>query len=131
MTTYHSSLSAFTYSSSSSSSSDGTSSKIVFMLVPTTHSIDLQLFLLSAGEDYTPTIEILTFTSAPSQVYVNISISSDAVVEQQETFGVRLSVTDQSVTLTQDEAIVTINDDTGKEVHTVTFKQTQTQNVIS
>jgi len=53
------------------------------------------------------------------------------VVEQQETFGVRLSATEQSVTLTQDEAIVTINDDTGKEVPTVTFKQTQTQNVIS
>jgi len=47
------------------------------------------------------------------------------VVEQQETFGVRLSATEQSVTLTQDEATVTINDDTGKEVPTVTFKHTK------
>jgi len=69
--------------------------------------------VLSAGEDYTPTTEILTFTSAPSQVYVNISISNDAVVEQQETFGVRLSTTDRCINLTQDEAIVVINDNTG------------------
>ena len=54
------------------------------------------------------------FTSAPSQVYVNISISNDAVVEQQEMFRVRLSTTDQSVNLTQDEATVIINDNTGK-----------------
>ena len=70
--------------------------------------------LLSAGEDYTPTTEILTFTSAPSRVYVNISISNDAMVEQQETFGMRLSTTDLSVTLNQDEASVLINDSTGR-----------------
>jgi len=47
---------------------------------------------------------------------VNISISNDAVVEQQETFGVRLSATDQSVGLTQDDiASVIVNDDTGRE----------------
>ena len=45
---------------------------------------------------------------------MNITISNDAVVEQQETFGVRLSVSDQSVTLTQDEATVIISDVTGK-----------------
>ena len=50
-------------------------------------------------------------------MYVNISISNDAVVEQQETFGVRLSATDQSVNLTQDEATVTINDNTGRVAH--------------
>jgi len=72
------------------------------------------LILLSAGEDYTPTTEILMFTSAPGQVYVNISISNDAVVEQQEMFRVRLSTTDQSVNLTQDEATVIINDNTGR-----------------
>ena len=73
------------------------------------------LFLLiSAGEDYTPTTEILRFNSAPSRVYVNITISNDAVVEQQETFGVRLSISDQSVTLTQNEATVIINDETGR-----------------
>ena len=72
------------------------------------------MILLSAGEDYAPTTEILMFTSAPSQVYVNISISNDAVVEQQETFDVRLSTTDQSVSLTQDEATVIIDDITGK-----------------
>jgi len=70
--------------------------------------------LLSAGEDYTPTTEILTFTSAPSRVYVNITISNDAVVEQQETFSVRLSTTDQSVSLTQDEATVIVNDNSGR-----------------
>ena len=78
----------------------------------------IQLFaidLLSAGEDYTPTIEILTFTSAPSRIYVNITILNDAaVVEQQETFGVRLTTIDQCVNLTQDEATVIIDDDTGK-----------------
>ena len=75
--------------------------------------LSVAIGLLSAGEDYIPTVEILTFTSAPSQECVNISISNDAVVEQQETFGVRLSTTDQSVNLTQDEATVIINDDTG------------------
>ena len=45
---------------------------------------------------------------------MNISISNDAVVEQQETFDVRLSTTDQSVSLTQDEATVIIDDITGK-----------------
>jgi len=45
---------------------------------------------------------------------VNISISNDAVVEQQETFRVRLSTTDLSVNLTQDEATIIIDDNTGK-----------------
>jgi len=59
---------------------------------------------------------MLAFTSAPSQVYVNISILNDAVVEQQETFGVRLSTADQSVNLTQNaEATVIINDNSGRE----------------
>ena len=71
-------------------------------------------FYFPAGEDYTPTNEILTFTSAPRQVYVNITISNDAVVEQQETFSVRLSTTDQSVSLTQDEATVIVNDNSGR-----------------
>ena len=52
--------------------------------------------------------------SAPSQVYVNISISNDAVVEHQETFGVRLSTTEPSVNLTLDEAAVIISDNTGR-----------------
>jgi len=51
---------------------------------------------------------------------VNVSISNDAVVEQQETFGVRLSTTDQSVSLTQDEATVIISDVTGKVNHMYT-----------
>ena len=79
----------------------------------------LTIFLLSAGEDYTPTIEVLTFTSAPSQVSVNISISNDAVVEQQETFGVRLSTTDN---LTQDEATIIIIDDTSMVTYTFQHK---------
>ena len=45
---------------------------------------------------------------------MNITISNDAVVEQQETFGVRLSTTYQLVNLTQDEATVIINDNTGR-----------------
>ena len=46
---------------------------------------------------------------------MNISILNDAVVEHQETFGVRLSASDQSVNLTQNtEATVVINDDTGR-----------------
>jgi len=46
---------------------------------------------------------------------VNITILNDAtVVEQQETFGVRLTAVDQCVNLTQNEATVIINDDTGK-----------------
>ena len=55
-----------------------------------------------------------------------ISISNDAVVEQQETFGVRLSTTDQSVNLTQDEASVIINDDTGRVTH-IDIKQSRKQ----
>ena len=84
------------------------------MIAYNTFSGFAHLFYFPAGEDYTPTIEILAFTSAPSQVYVNISISNDAVVEQQETFGVRLSTTDMSVSLTQGEATVIINDNTGR-----------------
>jgi len=45
---------------------------------------------------------------------MNITISNDAVVEQQETFLVRLRMADLSVNLTQDEATVIINDDTGR-----------------
>ena len=70
--------------------------------------------ILSADEDYTPTVGILRFTSTLSQVCMNITISSDAVVEQQETFLVRLSIADLSVSLTQDEATVIISDDTGR-----------------
>ena len=80
----------------------------------TFNSFDIDL--LSVGEDYSPAFEILTFTSAPSQVYVNISILNDAVAEQQETFGVRLSTADQSVNLTWNtEATVIINDNSGRE----------------
>jgi len=86
--------------------------------------------LLPAGGDYTPTTEILRFTSAPSRMYLNITIVNDAVVEQQETFGVRLSATDQSVSLTQGEATVIINDDTGTIMHTLTFKQTRMQSIL-
>ena len=43
-----------------------------------------------------------------------LAISNDTVVEQQETFGVRLSTTDMSVSLTQGEATVIINDNTGR-----------------
>ena len=47
---------------------------------------------------------------------MNITILNDDAVEQQEeTFGVRLSADDQCVNLTEDEATVTINDETSKE----------------
>jgi len=87
----------------------------VYCVFITTHSVSF-LYLLSAGEDYTPAIDTLTFPSAPSRVYVNITILNDDTVEQQEeTFGVRLSADDQCVSLTEDEATVTINDETSKE----------------
>ena len=42
----------------------------------------------------------------------------------------RLSTTDQSVSLTQDGATVIISDVTGKEIHTLTFKQTHMQSIL-
>ena len=63
-------------------------------------------------------------------MYLNITISNDTVVEQQETFGVRLSATDQSVSLTQDEATVIISDDTGTIMHPWTFKQAHMQSIL-
>ena len=76
----------------------------------------LLIYVLSEGDDYSREVRVLTFTSAPSRRYVNITILKDTpVVEQQETFGVTLSATDQCVNLTEDEATVTINDDTGRE----------------
>ena len=71
--------------------------------------------MYTAPGDYTAvTPQHLTFTSAPDQMCITVSISNDGVVEPTESFTVTLSSTDPAVQLPQPSTSVTIFDSTGK-----------------
>ena len=82
----------------------------------------LQLFIsilywhsLTVARDYAqPTPMELTFLQGTSQQCANISISDDAILENNEFFSVQLTTTDQAVTLSPSSATVTIGDDDSK-----------------
>jgi len=61
----------------------------------------------------------VTFSSAPSQMCIPVSISNDNVVEVTEFFTVTLETTDRAVQFTQQSADVTIMDSTGKYLQSV------------
>ena len=71
--------------------------------------------MYTAPGDYTAiSPQHLTFSSAPDQMCITVSISNDGAVEPTESFTVTLSSTDPAVQLPQPIASVTINDSTGK-----------------
>ena len=67
--------------------------------------------LLVAPDDYTPVnSQPVTFSSAPSQMCVSITIINDFMIEPNELFTVLLESTDPAVQLTLAFASVTILD---------------------
>ena len=71
--------------------------------------------LYTAPEDYTAiSSQPVTFSSAPDQMCIPISISDDEVVEETESFAVTLVTEDPAVLIIQPFASVTIIDSTGK-----------------
>ena len=73
------------------------------------HAVPLHV----APDDYTEiSSQPVTFSSAPSQMCVSVSISIDDVTEENEFFTVELGSTDRAVQFTLQSAIVTIMDGT-------------------
>ena len=71
--------------------------------------------MYTAPGDYTVvTPQHLTFSSAPDQMCITVSISNDGAVEPTESFIVTLSSTDPAVQLMSPTASVTIFDSTSK-----------------
>ena len=71
--------------------------------------------LYTAPDDYTAvSSQPVTFSSAPDQICITISISDDEVVEETESFTVTLVTEDPAVLIIQPFASVTIIDSTGK-----------------
>ena len=58
----------------------------------------------------------MTFSSAPDQICITISISDDGVVEETESFAVTLVSQDPAILIMLPFASVTIIDSTGKYV---------------
>ena len=81
--------------------------------------LDINLLLFLAGSDYFEVTELFNFTaSVTSQVLSSVLIEDD-VVEQRESFILKLEVLNQdriSVQLILDQAVITIVDADGKEV---------------
>ena len=76
------------------------------------HSLAPPLYL--APDDYANISQAVTFSSAPSQMCVPVSISDDGLVEEDEFFTVSLESTDPDVNITQPSANFTIIDSTSK-----------------
>ena len=76
--------------------------------------------LYVASGDYTAiSSEPVTFTSAPDQMCISVSISNDNVVEAAELFAVILGSADPAVVIAQPFSSVTINDSSGKHLLSV------------
>ena len=61
----------------------------------------------------------MTFSSAPDQICIPISISNDEVVEETESFAVTLVSEDPAIELTLPNASVIIVDGSSKYMHSV------------
>jgi len=71
--------------------------------------------LYVAPDDYTAiSLQPVTFTSAPDQMCISVSISNDNVVETAELFAVGLESTDPAIQITQPFSSVIIIDSTCK-----------------
>ena len=68
-------------------------------------------FLSSALRDYGAGSVILAFNSSVLQSCVDVGITPDTIVEDPETFTVRINTTEPRVTLQPDRGVVTITDD--------------------
>ena len=76
--------------------------------------------LYVASGDYTAiSSEPVTFTSAPDQMCISVSISNDNVVEAAELFAVILGSADSAVVIAQPFSSVTIIDSTRKHLLSV------------
>jgi len=81
-------------------------------------SIHIVPLLYTAPDDYTAISSLpVTFSSAPDQMCITISISDDGVVEETESFAVTLVSEDPSVVLMLPFSSVTINDSSGKYLY--------------
>jgi len=79
--------------------------------------ISLAVPLYIAPDDYTAvSSQPATFSSAPDQMCITITIFDDEVVEETESFAVRLVSEDPAVIIMQLFASVTIGDSTGKHL---------------
>ncbi len=63
------------------------------------------------GSDYTSVNSVLLLSPTNTEQCFNIPIATDSIVENNETFRVELSSTDDGVTFSVSMAIVTILDD--------------------
>ena len=72
------------------------------------------LFFAAPG-DFTPILSELMFQPAMTESCVNISISRDVVLEDNEVFRVQLSTSDEALLLSVSSANVTIVDNDSKE----------------
>ena len=64
--------------------------------------------------DYGSGEQVLPFSATVSRACVNVIIRDDDIVENSETFTVRIDTSEPRVTLRPDEGVVTIIDDDGK-----------------
>ena len=71
--------------------------------------------LFSAGpNDFTPIVSVITFRPSTTESCVNISVSRDVVLEDDEVFTVQLSTSDEAALLSLSSANVTILDNDSK-----------------
>jgi len=74
-----------------------------------------------APDDYTAiSSQPVTFSSAPDQICISISISDDEVVEETESFALTLDSLDPAIPIMLPFASVTIIDSTGKYLFVLT-----------
>ena len=71
--------------------------------------------MFSAGpNDFTPIVSVITFQPSTTEPCVNISVSRDVVLEDDEVFTVQLNTSDEAVLLSLSSANVTIVDNDSK-----------------
>ncbi len=75
------------------------------------------MFVLSAGEDYEELNLAVVFSPGVYQVCVNVSILEDDNVENDETFSIKLTSSDQAVVTDVDNAMVTIVEDNDSKLY--------------
>ena len=79
------------------------------------HFDSVWVFIFTVFNDYAqPTPMELVFEQGTAQQCASISISDDAILENNELFSVQLTTTDQAVMLSPSSATVTIEDDDSK-----------------
>ena len=77
---------------------------------------DCELYSIAAGEDFNASLETTLNFQTLSRQCVNITIASDSIVEEQESFQVVISLNDTSAFILEEgrNATISIDDSTGK-----------------